>query len=886
MRGAVLTAFLVLAPTAAGAATITRGPYLQLGTETSVMLRWRTDSATDSLVRYGADPESLTESVLVPALTTEHTVEVGGLAAATRYYYSVGSSTEVLAGEDFDHYFDTSPPSGPAVPTRVWVLGDSGTADGNAAAVRDAFLAYPGSERTALVLMLGDNAYEDGLDSEFQGAVFDMYPTILRNRVLWPAFGNHDGHSADSDTESGPYYEIFELPRAGEAGGVASGTEAYYSFDYANIHFVCLDSYDSDRSIDGEMLTWLVEDLGDTTQDWIIAYWHHPPYSKGSHDSDTEGALVQMRENAVELLEDFGVDLVLAGHSHAYERSFLIDGHYGDADSFVEAMKADAGDGREEGDGAYAKAALPHQGTVYVVAGTSGKLGGGSLDHPAMAVSLTELGSMILDVSGNRLEAVFLRETGESPDHFAMLKGPDLFPPHLLGAEATSATTVELAFSEPLEGVSAETSGNYAIGPGLSVLSALLLPDGRSVELGTTPLVEGFVYTAEVSGVTDVIGNAVPAGQQAQFTWIDRVTAAFQDGAFPDEGYAGTRDATLEQALPAVNAGAATPLEVDGDDGGGNDLTTLLRWDLSVIPGAAVVESVTLEIVVSNASQDGYEIYPLLTPWVEGETSWNEAQSGVAWALPGATGLGDRGSTVLGVVHAGSTGVRSLPLNAAGVARVQSWVAAPTSNHGLVIADSSESDGLDFASREAASVVSRPRLVVTYHLPLEPDSEAPSVPDGLEVLGVGQDFVTLDWDPSTDNVGVAYYEVVRDAVAVATTPAPPFTDPSVAAGGTYLYRVEAVDTSGNPSGLSASVEATTEPPAACGAADGDTLVLEMDSVSNERSYEVCSELTVRNGYTVAPTGDLTLISGGRIVLDNGFSVQLGGTLTAELDPGL
>jgi hypothetical protein len=53
-----------------------------------------------------------------------------------------------------------------------------------------------------------------------------------------------------------------------------------------------------------------------------------------------------------------------------------------------------------------------------------------------------------------------------------------------------------------------------------------------------------------------------------------------------------------------------------------------------------------------------------------------------------------------------------------------------------------------------------------------------------------------------------------------------------------------------------------------------------------RSYEVCSELTVRNGYAVAPTGDLTLISGGRIVLDNGFSVQLGGTLTAELDPGL
>ena len=42
--------------------------------------------------------------------------------------------------------------------------------------------------------------------------------------------------------EHGPDYDIFTLPKQGEAGGVASGTEAYYSFDYANVHFVCLES--------------------------------------------------------------------------------------------------------------------------------------------------------------------------------------------------------------------------------------------------------------------------------------------------------------------------------------------------------------------------------------------------------------------------------------------------------------------------------------------------------------------------------------------------------------------------------------------------------------------------------------------------------------------
>ena len=69
--------------------------------------------------------------------------------------------------------------------------------------------------------MLGDNAYVDGTDEEYQAAVFDMYPELLRQTFLWSTFGNHDGLSADSDTETGPYYDIFTLPRQGEAGGLA-----------------------------------------------------------------------------------------------------------------------------------------------------------------------------------------------------------------------------------------------------------------------------------------------------------------------------------------------------------------------------------------------------------------------------------------------------------------------------------------------------------------------------------------------------------------------------------------------------------------------------------------------------------------------------------------
>ncbi|MGH9463626.1 MAG: PKD domain-containing protein, partial [Vicinamibacteria bacterium] len=161
-----------------------------------------------------------------------------------------------------------------------------------------------------------------------------------------------------------------------------------------------------------------------------IAYWHHPPYTKGSHNSDSEGGLVDMRENALPVLEAGGVDLVLAGHSHSYERSFLIDGHYSSSSTLVPSMVVDGGDGRDTGDGAYQKpGAVAHQGAVYTVAGSSGKTSGGSLNHPAMFISLNVLGSVVLDLNANRLGVTFLDSRGAVRDTFSMLKPLGNQPP-------------------------------------------------------------------------------------------------------------------------------------------------------------------------------------------------------------------------------------------------------------------------------------------------------------------------------------------------------------------------------------------------------------------------------------------------------------------------
>src|SRR5690606_6294868 len=116
--------------------------------------------------------------------------------------------------------------------------GDPGTKNKVQAAVRDVYDQFNGDRRTDAILLLGDNAYPDGTDADYQKAIFAMYEPILKTTPVWSCLGNHDAKSSNSITQSGVYYDVFTLPTQGQAGGVMSGTEAYYSFDYANVHFI------------------------------------------------------------------------------------------------------------------------------------------------------------------------------------------------------------------------------------------------------------------------------------------------------------------------------------------------------------------------------------------------------------------------------------------------------------------------------------------------------------------------------------------------------------------------------------------------------------------------------------------------------------------------
>jgi hypothetical protein len=182
----------------------------------------------------------------------------------------------------------------------------------------------------------------------------------------------------------------------------------------------------------GAQVQWIKKDLDafkNTKRGWVVAYWHHPPYTMGSHNSDKEGELIKIRENFIRILERYGVDLILCGHSHLYERSRLMKGHYGMEDTFDSTKHVlSSSTALYDGSGnacPYIKDPVTNEGTVYVVTGSAGASGDKQATYPhnAMYYSNYEIGgASMLEVEGNRLELKWICADGQIRDHFYMMK--------------------------------------------------------------------------------------------------------------------------------------------------------------------------------------------------------------------------------------------------------------------------------------------------------------------------------------------------------------------------------------------------------------------------------------------------------------------------------
>jgi calcineurin-like phosphoesterase family protein len=288
--------------TAAGERAIDRKPYVQNVTTSSATVLFTTrDVAAQTTLRLTrphrlgaldvptqADPSDVTGHQRRALLT--------GLEPAATYCYE-------LEGWSAPVGFRTAPAAGTGARVRFIAFGDSG--GDSRELVRREMDEVPFD----LMLHAGDIAYQRGTLAEFEATFFATYASLLARVPIFPASGNHE-YGTDA---AAPYRQVFALPDNGGPDGV----ERWFSYDWGDIHLVALDT----ERVGVEQSSWLERDLGATARAWKVVYMHKPPYSSGTH-----GSSLDVRAAFSPLFERFGVQLVVSGHDHDYERMKPIAG--------------------------------------------------------------------------------------------------------------------------------------------------------------------------------------------------------------------------------------------------------------------------------------------------------------------------------------------------------------------------------------------------------------------------------------------------------------------------------------------------------------------------------------------------------------------------------
>ncbi len=389
-----------------------------------------------------------------------------------------------------------------------------------------------------------------------------------------------------------------------------------------------------------------------------------------------------------------------------------------------------------------------------------------------------------------------------------------------------------------------------------------LIASPAATAFNDTSVPVGAVVTYEVSAVNNdnVESNRSLAANVANF----------QDGNAPSGAYAGTTDTWISENNQGQINGAATELDIDGEDPDEN--LGLIRWDLSSIAPGNTIASAAITVNASNGTNQDYEIYAALRAWTEGAANWSQATASTTWEQEGARGATDRGTTVLGTVT-GGIGQRTLVLNAAGIAQIQQWIDNPATNFGFIISDDSATDGIIFASREAGNTNNRPRLSLSFAPPAPSDVTPPAIPTGVAATNDGASRITLTWLPSDDpESGVTSYKVFRGGTQIGTSSTPSFVDTGRTPGVVNSYRVSAVNGVGLESAASTppvneTIAIDTTPPSAptsvVASDNGVSQITLSWAAAADAQSGVASYKVFRDGAEVGATSTTSFVDTGR-----------------------
>jgi len=339
----------------------TAAPYIQPGPVSkledgrdSMVVAWQTEDRPSTFdVMFGENGILDCKAVVVRTqpyrairgALASYAATASGLKLGTRYNYSLKQDGVLVA----EGYFTTRKPRGAA--TRFVSFGDNSYGDlGQRAVAFHAYKALPD-----FVMNTGDNVYDSGLDSEYVRYFYPIYnadaaaPTIgaplLRSVPFYTVIGNHDvrgksdagGPAADfaKNPDSLGFFTVMNLPANGPTPpqtiplvGKAATLDQFktnaprypkqtvYSFDVGDCHFLCLDSNLYIDPTDHRWHEFIAADLGGTDAKWKFVVYHHPAFNVGDH---------HYKEQHLRLFtptfERFGVDFVLSGHEHNYQRT-------------------------------------------------------------------------------------------------------------------------------------------------------------------------------------------------------------------------------------------------------------------------------------------------------------------------------------------------------------------------------------------------------------------------------------------------------------------------------------------------------------------------------------------------------------------------------------
>jgi Calcineurin-like phosphoesterase len=178
---------------------------------------------------------------------------------------------------------------------RFAIIGDSGTGDKPQFDVAQQMVRYHATFPFDFVLMMGDNIYGSHTAADFKKKFEDPYKPLLDAGVkFYASLGNHDNPNSR-------FYQPFNM-----------GGQRYYSFKKGNASFYALDS----NYMDPPQVDWLTTQLTQSTSAWNICFFHHPLYTHAKF----HGADVDLRTRIEPIFVHGGVNVVLAGHQHVYER--------------------------------------------------------------------------------------------------------------------------------------------------------------------------------------------------------------------------------------------------------------------------------------------------------------------------------------------------------------------------------------------------------------------------------------------------------------------------------------------------------------------------------------------------------------------------------------